>query len=89
MDYVCEPKEAAGRRISEMTLDDGTTVDASKTYKVAGWSTVNSKAPGPPIWDVVAEYLKDRKTAGIDRLNTPVLKGVGENPGLSDYDGTN
>ena len=86
MDYVCEPKAPAGRRISEMTLDDGTPVDAGKTYKVAGWATVGSKAPGPPIWDVVAEYLKDRKTAGFTRLNTPVLKGVGENPGLADYD---
>ena len=86
MDYVCEPKAGAGRRISEMTLDNGSPVDAGKTYKVAGWATVGSKAPGPPIWDVVAEYLRDRKTADFNRLNTPVLKGVGENPGLADYD---
>ncbi len=86
MDYVCEPMATAGQRISEMTLDNGTRVDAGKTYKVAGWATVGSKAPGPPIWDVVAQYLKDRKTAGFSRLNTPVLKGVGENPGLADYD---
>lgn len=88
MSYVCEPQAAAGNRISEMTLDDGTTIDASKNYKVAGWGTVNSKAPGPPIWDIVAEYLKDRKSTRIDRLNTPVLKGVGSNPGLADYDGS-
>lgn len=88
MDYVCEPRAGSGQRVSEMTLDDGTKVDAGKTYKVAGWSTVGSKAPGPPIWDVVAEYLKDRKTAGIDRLNTPVLKGVGENPGLGTSQGS-
>ena len=58
-------------------------MDAGKTYKVAGWATVGSTAPGPPIWDVVAEYLKDRKSTGFTRLNTPVLKGVGENPGLA------
>jgi len=86
MNYVCEPQAVAGQRISEMTLDDGTPIDAGKTYKVAGWATVGSKAPGPPIWDVVAEYLKDRKTAGITHLNTPVLKGVGKNPGLADYE---
>lgn len=83
MDYVCEPEAGAGQRISEMTLDDGTVIDASKTYKVAGWATVGSKAPGPPIWDVVADYLKDSGIAGIKRLNTPVLKGVKSNPGLS------
>jgi sulfur-oxidizing protein SoxB len=88
LNYVCEPQAGAGKRISEMTLDDGTKIDASKNYKVAGWGTVNSKAPGPPIWDIVAEYLKDRKSTRIDRLNTPVLKGVGLNPGLADYEST-
>ena len=88
MNYVCEPQAAAGKRISELTLDDGTAIEASKNYKVAGWGTVNSKAPGPPIWDIVAEYLKDRKSTRIDRLNTPVLKGVGSNPGLTDYNGS-
>jgi sulfur-oxidizing protein SoxB len=83
MDYVCEPKAGAGQRISEMTLNDGKPLDAGKTYRVAGWATVGSTAPGPPIWDVVAEYLKDRKSTGFTRLNTPVLKGLGENPGLA------
>lgn len=83
MNYSCEPQAGAGQRISEMTLDDGTTVDAHKTYKVAGWGTVNSKAPGPPIWDIVSGYIKDRNSTRIERLNTPVLKGVKENPGLA------
>lgn len=85
LNYVCEPQARAGRRISEMTLDDGTLVESGKTYKVAGWAAVNRKAPGPPIWAVVAEYLKDRKLADIARLNSPILKGVGVNPGLMDY----
>ena len=85
MNYACEPQAQVGQRISAMTLDDGTIIDADKTYKVAGWGTVNSKAPGPPIWDVVSEYLRDRKSTRIERLNTPVLKGVGTNPGLTDY----
>jgi len=88
MNYACEPQAQAGQRISEMTLDDGTIIDADKTYKVAGWGTVNSKAPGPPIWDVVSGYLRDRKSTRIERLNTPVLKGVGTNPGLTDYNGS-
>jgi sulfur-oxidizing protein SoxB len=85
MNYVCEPTAAAGERISGMTLDDGTPIEASKQYRVAGWATVGSQAPGPPIWDVVATYLRDVKVARVDTLNTPVLKGVGENPGIADY----
>jgi sulfur-oxidizing protein SoxB len=46
---------------------------------------VGSEAPGAPVWEVVAEYLRDKKTIRIDRLNTPVLKNVEDNPGISDY----
>jgi sulfur-oxidizing protein SoxB len=88
MDYVCDPLGSAGNRISSMTLDDGTSVDPVKNYKVAGWATVGSQAPGPPIWEVVAEYLRDTGVANISKLNTPVLRGVANNPGLSDYGGT-
>ncbi len=85
MNYVCEPLAPAGQRISAMALDDGTPIEAGKNYKVAGWATVGSKAPGPPIWAVVAEYLKDAGIASVRRLNTPVLKGVDRNRGLAEY----
>ena len=88
MNYVCEPLAGAGKRISEMTLDDGKPIEASKRYRVAGWATVGSVAEGPPIWDVVAEYLRDAKVARVGTLNTPVLKGVGANQGLTDYPGS-
>ena len=88
MDYVCEPLARAGQRISGMTLDDGTPVEAGKKYKVAGWATVGSQAPGPPIWDVVAEYLKNTGVARVDELNTPLLKGIENNRGLADYPAT-
>ena len=87
MNYVCEPLAGAGQRISAMTLDDGTPIEAGKNYKVAGWATVGSKAPGPPIWAVVAEYLKSVGVASVSQLNTPVLKGIQMNKGLSDYTG--
>ncbi len=85
MNYVCEPLAEAGQRISGITLDDGTAVEARKNYKVAGWATVGSQAPGPPIWTVVAEYLKSAGVARVDALNTPLLKGIDNNRGLDDY----
>jgi sulfur-oxidizing protein SoxB len=87
MNYVCDPKAGAGHRVSSMTLDDGRPIDPAATYKVAGWATVGSQAPGPPIWDVVAEYLRDARVAGVGKLNTPVLRGVSSNPGIADYAG--
>ncbi len=83
MDYVLDPTGDAGKRISNMQLDDGTPIEASKNYKVAGWATVGSVSPGAPIWEVVANYLRRVKTAHIDKLNTPKLKNVGNNPGIA------
>ena len=85
LDYVCDPSKGFGERISDMTLDGGSSVDAKKKYVVAGWATVGSKSPGPPVWDQVAEYLRETKTVKIDKLNTPVLKNVKGNPGIADY----
>ena len=85
LDYVCEPNAGMGKRIQDMQLDDGTKIEADKKYVVAGWATVGSQSPGEPIWETVAEYLRDRKTVRIDKLNTPKLVGVDGNPGIADY----
>jgi len=83
MDYEIAPNAGSGQRISGMTLDNGQRLEASKSYKVAGWATVGSQAPGRPIWEVVAGYLRDQKTASVSKLNTPRLQGVEINPGLA------
>jgi sulfur-oxidizing protein SoxB len=85
MDYVCDPNQSFGQRISNMTLNDGTAIEAGKQYMVAGWATVGSQSSGRPIWDVVADYLRDRKQVKIDKLNTPKLVGMSGNPGLEAY----
>ena len=85
LDYVCDPTAAVGKRISDMTLDDGTKLEADKKYVVSGWATVGSQAPGQPIWDVVADYLRAQETVKIKKLNTPKLLNVKGNPGLADY----
>ncbi len=82
MDYSCEPGQEFGKRIDNMTLDNGTKIEANKTYRVAGWATVGSKAPGEPIWDTVATYMKHLKIVDIKKLNTPKLINIGKNPGL-------
>jgi sulfur-oxidizing protein SoxB len=83
--FSCAPKSAMGARINDLELDNGTPLEASKKYKVAGWATVASQAPGPPIWDVVADYLRAQKTVNVERGSNPVIKGVEGNPGIADY----
>lgn len=85
LNFSCDPTANMNARISDLTLDDGRMLEAGKNYKVAGWATVASVSPGPPVWDVVAEYLKDKKTITVDKLNSPKLRNVSNNAGLADY----
>ncbi len=87
LNYTCDPLASMDSRISDLTLDNGKPLDAARNYKVAGWATVGAKSPGPPVWDVVAEYLRAKKTIRVDTLNTPKLRNVSGNPGLSNYSG--
>jgi sulfur-oxidizing protein SoxB len=87
LNYTCDPIASMDSRISDLTLDNGKPLDAAKNYKVAGWATVGAKSPGPPVWDVVAEYLRAKKTIRVDTLNTPKLRNMSGNPGLSNYSG--
>jgi sulfur-oxidizing protein SoxB len=84
-DYTCDPTADIGHRISNMTLDNGEPVESGKMYKMAGWATVGSVSPGPPVWEVVAEYLRDQRVAKITRMNNPKLVNIAGNPGFSDY----
>ena len=83
LDYRFDPLQTMGKRVSEMTLDNGEKIEAGKKYKVAGWATVGSQSPGEPIWDTVATYLRDVKTVKIKKLNTPVLLNTANNPGVT------
>ncbi|MGZ5080238.1 MAG: thiosulfohydrolase SoxB [Usitatibacter sp.] len=80
--YTCAPGETTGKRISDMRLD-GKPIDAAKAYKVAGWAPVAEGAEGDAVWDVVAQYLRDRKSIAPPQLSLPKLIGVQGNPGIA------
>jgi sulfur-oxidizing protein SoxB len=80
--YTCDPNAKIGNRIQDMRLH-GKPLDATKTYKVAGWAPVAEGASGEPIWEVVARWLRDKKTITPRKLNSPKLVGMTGNPGLA------
>ena len=83
MTYTCNPTAKAGARISDMRMN-GQLLEASKTYKVAGWAPVQEASinAGPPAWEVVETYLKDKKTIAPIKLYNPKLQGLDGNPGV-------
>ncbi len=80
--YACAPNATMGNRIQDMRLR-GKPIEPGKKYKVAGWAPVAEGASGEPIWEVVARYLRAKKTVGPLLLNEPRLVGVEGNPGIA------
>jgi sulfur-oxidizing protein SoxB len=83
MDYVCAPAQSTGHRISDMTLDDGRPIEADKSYRVAGWASVNPQQ-GKAVGDVLATYLRREKTIKVKKSNRVTLRGVAQNPGTAE-----
>ena len=58
MGYTIDPNGSMGGRISGMTLlKSGEAIEPSREYVVAGWASINEATEGPPIWEVVEDYL--------------------------------
>jgi S-sulfosulfanyl-L-cysteine sulfohydrolase len=79
--YTCTPAEGVGRRISDLKLDNGRALEAGKSYKVAGWASVNAQQ-GTPVWDVFSKFLASGKMPD-QRGSGVTLRGVDDNPGMA------
>jgi sulfur-oxidizing protein SoxB len=79
--YACSPTESVGRRISDLKLGNGKPLEAGKSYRVAGWASVNEQQ-GLPVWDVFAKHLRSGKMPGPHGTGV-TLKGVDDNPGIA------
>ncbi|MFN3494829.1 MAG: thiosulfohydrolase SoxB [Hydrogenophaga sp.] len=82
LQYTVSPNEPMGKRINNMVLK-GKPVEAGKTYKVAGWASVQEGVQGEPIWDVVAGYLREQKVIKGVKVNVPQITGMQGNPGMA------
>ncbi len=73
MGYRINVKANMGSRISDMTLlKTGEAIDPKRNYVIAGWASVNEGTEGPPIWDVVMNYVKKTGTVKL-KPNTSVI----------------
>jgi sulfur-oxidizing protein SoxB len=85
MTYACDVKARMGARIGDMRLN-GKPIEAGRKYKVAGWAPASEEARssgGAPIWELLSQYLRAKKSLPPPKLNLPRLAGVEGNPGLA------
>jgi len=85
LEYGCNPLAPMGKRIEDMRLN-GKPIEASKTYKVAGWAPVAEEARSAgnkPVWELVESWLRSKRTITPRRINEPRLTGgILPNPGF-------
>jgi sulfur-oxidizing protein SoxB len=76
MTYRIDISKPIGQRISDMTLmRSGETIEAKKEYTVAGWASVNPEVEGPAIYDLVSDYIAEKKLVSAAKRNMVTVKG--------------
>ncbi|PLX35045.1 MAG: thiosulfohydrolase SoxB [Hyphomicrobiales bacterium] len=74
--YEIDPYKKIGARISNMTaLKSGKPIEADKEYVVSGWASVNEGTEGPPVYDVVSDYVTKQKVISLGEI--PQIKVTG------------
>lgn len=72
LDYNCEPAADMGSRITDMRISDtGKPLDMKRSYVVAGWASVNEGVEGPPVYDLMENYL-----ASLDSISVRAASNV-------------
>ena len=81
LSYTIDPGAPMGQRISGLQFKNK-PLDPNRRYRVAGWASVRPQPDqSPDIWQVVGDYLRDRKHIDQVAVNMPHVKGVTNNPG--------
>ena len=70
--YDLHPLKPMGQRIQNLRLSrNGEPIEPTKKYVVAGWASVNEGTQGPPIWEIVKDYIREKKVIDI-KPNTDI-----------------
>jgi sulfur-oxidizing protein SoxB len=70
--YTIEPEAEAGRRITDLRVG-ARPLDPDRRYKATGWAAM-MPVDGPPVYDVVAGYLRRAKSVRIGALSRVRVK---------------
>ena len=62
--YTIDPDKEVGQRITDLRIG-GQLMDPARRYKAAGWASM-MEVDGPPVFDVVANYLRAQKRVRVD-----------------------
>ncbi|MBT6093909.1 MAG: thiosulfohydrolase SoxB [Rhodospirillaceae bacterium] len=77
MAYSIDIHKPIGSRITDMTLvKTGKPIDPSREYVVSGWASVNEGTEGPPVYDLVSDYISKKKVVTVPENKNIRIKGI-------------
>ncbi len=77
LSYECLPKEVMGNRIQNLAFTStGISIEANKSYVVGGWASVNPDTEGPPIYDLLENYIQRKGLITPSSAGTITVKGM-------------
>ncbi|MGI9483776.1 MAG: thiosulfohydrolase SoxB [Hyphomicrobiales bacterium] len=75
--YAIDVSKKADERITNLVHQGtGNPIEPEREYVVAGWASVNEATEGPPIWDVVENYLKANPAVSVAPNNSVSITGT-------------
>ncbi len=76
MGYSFDIGKSMGERVSNLThLATGAAIDPKKSYVVAGWASVNEGTEGPPVYDLVKQYIENAGEVSVAENNNIRVTG--------------
>ena len=77
LSYTIDVGKPIGQRITDMVhLKSGAPIEADKSYVVAGWASVNEGTEGPPIYDLVARHIENKKVVQLEENRSIKIVGA-------------
>ncbi len=77
MGYRIDPSKEIGSRVTDMVhLGSGQPIEAEKAYVVSGWASVNEGTEGPPVYDIVSDYVRKAGTVSVKPNDAVKIVGL-------------
>jgi S-sulfosulfanyl-L-cysteine sulfohydrolase len=77
LSYAIDLARPQGQRISDIMLTrTGAPLDPARDYQVAGWASVNEGTQGPPIWEVVGNYVRRKQSIRLEPSRSVKVTGA-------------
>ena len=77
LSYTCHPKNKIGNRISNLRImSSDMLLQSNQKYVVGGWGSVNQNVKGPAIYDLLENFISEKKVIKASSKETVKIVGM-------------